>query len=50
MFRAIYYKYIMAKKKSAHPIHMHVPTRIGFVIVGIAVMVYGLYFAAAFFN
>jgi hypothetical protein len=40
----------MAKRKETHPLQMHVPTKIGFIIVGITVMVYGLYFAAAFFN
>ncbi len=38
----------MAKKKTVHPIHMHVPTKIGFTIVGIAVMVYGLFLASSY--
>ena len=38
----------MAKKQSVHPIHMHVPTKIGSTIVGIAVMVYGLFLASSY--
>jgi len=38
----------MAKRQPVHPIHMHVPTKIGFTIVGIAVMVYGLFLASSY--
>lgn len=38
----------MAKRKQTHPLFMHVPTKIGFTIVGITVMVYGLYLAAGY--
>lgn len=38
----------MAKQKQRHPLFMHVPTKIGFTIVGLTVMVYGLYLAAGY--
>jgi len=37
----------MANKKVKHPIHMHVPSEIGFVVIGIAVLVYALFFFAS---
>jgi hypothetical protein len=36
----------MANKKVKHPIHMHVPTKIGLVVVGIAVLVYVIFLAS----
>jgi hypothetical protein len=47
LFNLIYAKPIMANKKSTHPFHMPVPTKIGFAIIGMAVMVYGLFLASS---
>lgn len=38
----------MTKKKTTHPIHMHVPTKIGFTVVGIAVLVYVLFITTSY--
>ncbi len=38
----------MAKRKTTHVLHMPVPAKIGFIILGIAVMVYAIFLATMY--